>query len=156
MTTAYHPQCNGLTERFNATLISMISMHVDKSQREWDRALHFLTFAYNGPVNPSTKFFPFYLMHGREPITPIDRPLALPGDDVRMEGYAANLRRHLEFIREVALKNLKSSQDKSKDRADASRRNVEFSVGDLVLVYNPARKVGRSISLFINRLGRLK
>ncbi|GFS96237.1 transposon Ty3-I Gag-Pol polyprotein [Trichonephila clavipes] len=33
-TTAYHPQTNGLTERFNKTLADMLSMYVDVEQKK--------------------------------------------------------------------------------------------------------------------------
>lgn len=77
-TTAYHPQCNGLTERYNKTLVEMISKYIEKSQREWDRMLHLLMFAYNCSVNRTTGFTPFHLMYGREPVLPIERRLELP------------------------------------------------------------------------------
>ncbi|GFS82577.1 transposon Tf2-9 polyprotein [Trichonephila clavipes] len=44
-TTAYHPQTNGLTERFNKTLSDMLSMYVDVEQKNWDEILPFVTFA---------------------------------------------------------------------------------------------------------------
>ncbi|GFT86229.1 hypothetical protein TNCV_3257881 [Trichonephila clavipes] len=46
-TTAYHPQTNGLTERFNKTLADILSMYVDVEQKNWDEILPFVTFAYN-------------------------------------------------------------------------------------------------------------
>ncbi|GFV99993.1 retrovirus-related Pol polyprotein from transposon 412 [Trichonephila clavipes] len=42
-TTAYHPQTNGLTERFNKTLADMLSMYVDVEQKNWDEILPFVT-----------------------------------------------------------------------------------------------------------------
>ncbi|GFV64561.1 transposon Tf2-11 polyprotein [Trichonephila clavipes] len=39
-TTAYHPQTNGLTERFNKTLADMLSMYVDVEQKNWDEIYH--------------------------------------------------------------------------------------------------------------------
>ncbi|GFV91076.1 retrovirus-related Pol polyprotein from transposon 412 [Trichonephila clavipes] len=65
-TTAYHPQTNGLTERFNKTLADMLSMYVDVEQKNWDEILPFVTFAYNTAKQETTGFTPFYLLHGRE------------------------------------------------------------------------------------------
>ena len=39
-TTAYHLQCDGLTERFNRTLKTMIRKHVDVYGKQWDKYLH--------------------------------------------------------------------------------------------------------------------
>ncbi|GFS58529.1 hypothetical protein TNCV_111471 [Trichonephila clavipes] len=50
-TTAYHPQTNGLTERFNKTLADMLSMYVDVEQKNWDA---FVTFAYNTAKQETT------------------------------------------------------------------------------------------------------
>ncbi|GFY45484.1 transposon Ty3-I Gag-Pol polyprotein [Trichonephila inaurata madagascariensis] len=47
MTTAYHPQTNGLAKRFNKTLADILAMYVDVEQKTWDRILPFVTFAYN-------------------------------------------------------------------------------------------------------------
>ncbi|GFW76023.1 transposon Tf2-11 polyprotein [Trichonephila clavipes] len=53
-TTAYHPQTNGLTERFNKTLADMLSMYVDVEQKNWDEILPFVTFAYNTAKQETT------------------------------------------------------------------------------------------------------
>ena len=45
-TTAYHPQCNGLVERFNRTLKMMLCKHVDKFGPKWDRFLPGVLWAY--------------------------------------------------------------------------------------------------------------
>ena len=65
-TTPYHPQCNGLTERFNGTLVNMLCMYTDRLQKEWDRFLHMVVFAYNTSVQESTQDSPFRLMFGRD------------------------------------------------------------------------------------------
>jgi transposase InsO family protein len=49
-TTSYHPQTNGLTERFNRTLGSMLSMYVDECHANWDLVLPFVTYAYNTAI----------------------------------------------------------------------------------------------------------
>ena len=44
-TTPYHPQANGLTERWNHVCAAMLSMYVDSKHENWDEALPFVTFA---------------------------------------------------------------------------------------------------------------
>ena len=118
-------------------------MYVDKTQKEWDRALHFLAFAYNSSVNPSLKFSPFNLMYGREPIVPIQRLLETNDEEIELTGYARNLRKHLQAIRDIALNNLNKTQTISKERYDARRKEEEFEIGSKVLLFNPARRRGR-------------
>ena len=72
-TTAYHPQADGITERFNRTIKVMLAQFVDQhGQDDWDLKLDKLTFAYNTAVHATTKFSPFELMFGRIPKLPID------------------------------------------------------------------------------------
>ena len=59
MTTSYHPQCNGLVEKFNQTLSNMLAMYVNANQRDWCGAVHAVVFAYNTSVNATTGFTPF-------------------------------------------------------------------------------------------------
>ncbi|GFU22926.1 retrovirus-related Pol polyprotein from transposon 17.6 [Trichonephila clavipes] len=83
-TTAYHPQTNGLTERFNKTLADMLSMYVDVEQKNWDEILPFVTFAYNTAKQETTGFTPFYLLHGREAETTLDTMLPFCPNDFLM------------------------------------------------------------------------
>ncbi|KAI9555943.1 hypothetical protein GHT06_018484 [Daphnia sinensis] len=71
-TTAYHPQTDGLVERFNRTLCDMLACYVADEPEKWDKYLPFVTFAYNTAKQASIKETPFYLFFGREPIMPND------------------------------------------------------------------------------------
>lgn len=53
-TTPYHPQNDGMTERFNRTLISIMRHYVEDNQKDWDTLLPYATFAYNTSVQEST------------------------------------------------------------------------------------------------------
>lgn len=56
-TAPYHPQTNGLTERFNGTLAAMISAYTT-DQRDWNRFLPHCVFAYNTSVHEVTGLLP--------------------------------------------------------------------------------------------------
>src|SRR3954447_20034241 len=70
LSTPYHPQTNGLVERFNKTLCESIAK-VTKNLQEWDNAINSVLFAYRTAKNSTTKFTPFYLTYGREARLPI-------------------------------------------------------------------------------------
>ena len=69
-TSGYHPQTDGLVEKFNSTLQNMISKVSDKNPTEWDQQLPLLLFAYQSVVQESTKESPFILLYGRDPHLP--------------------------------------------------------------------------------------
>lgn len=69
-TTAYHPQTNGLVERFNRTLTSMLAKRVEKGGKDWDQKLPFVLFAYRASQQQSTLESPFFLLYGRDPRLP--------------------------------------------------------------------------------------
>ena len=65
ISTAYHPQTNGLVERYNQTLQLSLVKLVNNQQNDWDEYLDGLLFAYRTSVQKSTKITPFELMYGR-------------------------------------------------------------------------------------------
>ena len=71
-TSPYHPQCNGITERCNRTLLTMLATAAKDNPAEWEEYLRPLCLAYNSSVHASTGFTPFYLTFGREARLPVD------------------------------------------------------------------------------------
>eukprot|EP00795_Rhopilema_esculentum_P005471 gene5471-biopygen457 len=53
-TTAYHPQTDGLVERFNGTLAEGLSMYVSSHQKDWDRHIPMILFAYRVSPHATT------------------------------------------------------------------------------------------------------
>ena len=69
-TSGYHPQTNGLCERFNSTLIQMLAKTVDRYGHDWDTHLPYVLYAYRISVQESTRESPFFLLYGRDPMLP--------------------------------------------------------------------------------------
>uniref|UniRef100_A0A158P4Y1 RNA-directed DNA polymerase n=1 Tax=Tetranychus urticae TaxID=32264 RepID=A0A158P4Y1_TETUR len=71
--TSYHPATNGLTEKANQTVCTMLTHYCqNENRKKWARLIPVMGFAYNTSVNKSTKSSPFYLLYGRHPVLPID------------------------------------------------------------------------------------
>ena len=66
-TSVYHPATDGLCERFNRTLKSMIRKFVLEDARNWHQWLDPLLFAVREVPQASTGFSPFELLYGRRP-----------------------------------------------------------------------------------------
>lgn len=65
ISSAYHPQTNGLVERFNQTLQRSLVKFVNNNQNDWDNKIDGVLFAYRTSQQKSTNHTPFELMYCR-------------------------------------------------------------------------------------------
>ena len=71
-TTPYHPQTDGLVERFNGALKGTLRQCAREDRANWDQFLPYLLFAYREVPQESTGFSPFELLYGRRAHGPLD------------------------------------------------------------------------------------
>lgn len=64
-TSPYHPQGNGTCERFNQTLLSVLSTLEEERQPRWNEILPEVIYAYNNKVHSIINLNPFFVMVGR-------------------------------------------------------------------------------------------
>ena len=79
-TTPYHPESDGMVERFNRTLLMMLAMFAGKNRDDWEDLLPAVMMAYRSSVHESTGFSPYRLMFGEECTLPMD--IGLPRDQL--------------------------------------------------------------------------
>ncbi len=77
-TTVYHPQCNGLVERFNRTLKTALRKHASKFGMQWDRYLSGVLWAYRNTPHESTGEKPSFLLFRFDCRTPTEAALLRP------------------------------------------------------------------------------
>ena len=71
-TAPYHPESDGMIERFNRTCLMMLSMFVNDRRDNWNELLPYVMHAYRTSVHESTGYSPFCLMMGEECSLPQD------------------------------------------------------------------------------------
>ena len=150
-TSGYHPQTDGLVEKFNCTITNMISKSIEGTAVEWDKQLPMLLFAYRSTVQDSTQESPFYLLYGRDPRLPTASDLALPRPayTVDLDDYKTELTTSLANARECARQQIQQSQKKQKLYYDRKSKDPEstYRVGDRVMVYMPSEVTGKNRKL---------
>jgi hypothetical protein len=128
--SSMHPQTDGQTERINRILEETLRHYVNFRRDDWDVLLSCAEFAYNSSVHSAIRMTPFECDIGFVPAT-----FWAWSDKKSIKNQAAielttKLKRVGDFVRSA----LKSANAKMKDYADKKRIDVEYSVGDLVLV----------------------
>ena len=96
-TSPYHPQTDGLVERFNQTLKSMLRKVATQEGEAWDKLIPYVLFAYREVPQSSKGFSPFKLLCGREVRGPLD---VLRESWVAKEKSNENVVLHIMSIRE--------------------------------------------------------
>ena len=71
LSSPYHPQTNGLVERFNRTLCEGLAKVTEK-ENEWDKYIESVLFAYRTNKHNTTKRIPFFMVYGREATLPLN------------------------------------------------------------------------------------
>ena len=146
-TTAYHPQTNGIVERFNSTLVAMLAMYVSMDQKDWDKYIRYCVFAYNTSRHELNQFTPYYLVFGREASLPINVASRVDSDIYLSSGeYAQQIIRRMRVAHNLASKNQRSVASEYKTKALA-KPPPEFKAGDLVWLRFYSHKIGLSPKL---------
>lgn len=138
-TCPYRPQSDGLVERFNRTLIDMLSKFCGENQNDWDQHLPFLMCAYRATVNESTGCSPNILMLGREITLPLDLmypQISAPRYQCQVQ-YVEWVRRTLQDNFERARNYLQMAAERQKRYYDQRTKDQQFTVGEWVLRFYP-------------------
>jgi transposase InsO family protein len=124
LSTAFHPQTDGQTERVNQTLEQYLRTFSDYWQTNWVEHLPLEEFAYNNMMNATTQFSPFYSNFGFHPKAD---GLLRNKTDISVD-YLDNLSKTLANL----LDNIERAQKRQADFVNTHRGEVPFKVGDRV------------------------
>ena len=149
-TSPYHPQCDGLVERYNRTLLDMLATTTQTHPFDWEDQLPKVCMAYNTSVHASTGYTPFFLMFGRQARMPIDLMYGMGNEkekEVPTTQYAAATRKALEEAYRHVREKLAASHVRRKAYYDKRVHGRPFAVGDLVWLHSVVVPQGKSKKL---------
>ena len=144
LSTAFHPQTDGQTERMNQELEQYLRFFIENRQKDWPEWLVAAEFVINNKVHMATKVLPFMANYGRE---------MRMGGDIRRKGKVESATEFVEKIKKVyeeAKVALKKTQEEIKRYADRRRKEIEkwkkgdrvlLSTKDLVFKERPSKKL---------------
>jgi len=129
LSTAFHPQTDGQTERVNQELEQYLRMFIDHRQEQWLEWLGTAEFVYNNKAHSNTKTLPFKANYGQDPRM---------GFEGKKKGKYAEAEKFIEKMKEIqeeAKAALEKVQADMKKYTDKKRSDVEeYKVGDLVML----------------------
>ncbi|GJR81476.1 putative reverse transcriptase domain-containing protein [Tanacetum coccineum] len=131
MSTAYHPETDGQSERTIQTLEDMLRACVIDFGNGWEGHLPLIEFSYNNSYHASIKAAPFEALYGRKCRSPV---CWAEVGDARLTGP--------ELVHETTEKivqikqRMQAARDRQKSYADVRRKPLEFQVGDRVMLKN--------------------
>ncbi|GJY69596.1 putative reverse transcriptase domain-containing protein [Tanacetum coccineum] len=135
MSTAYHPETDGQSERTIQTLEDMLRACVIDFGKGWEKHLPLVEFSYNNSYHASIKATPFEALYGRKCRSPV---CWAEVGDVQLTGP--------EIIHETTEKivqirqRLQAARDRQRSYANVRRKPLEFQVGDRVMLKVSPRK----------------
>ncbi|KAA3477920.1 reverse transcriptase [Gossypium australe] len=125
--TTCHPQMDGQTEVVIRVLSTLLRALVQKNFKTWEECLPHIEFTYNRSVHSATKFSPFEIVYGFNPLTLLDL-LPLPTDKF----VHSDARKKAEYVKELHRKvreNIKVRTEQYAQRANKGRKQVVFEPG---------------------------
>ena len=123
-----HPQTDGLVERFNQTLKTMLRKTAKEEGKNWDKLLPYVLFAYREVPQASTGFSPFELLYGRQVRGLLDvlRETweSSSKSNENIVSYVINMCEKMDRMTELVQENLAKAQKDQKVWHDSSRLSL--------------------------------
>lgn len=132
-TFAYHPQSYGQIEVINRSLRNLLRCLGKDQGSTWDSILPQAEFSYNDYANSNTSHSPFELVYGSHP-----RGVLELRDVKYLDRRSAQVEDFAEVIRDIHQQvkdRLEETLDKCKHTTDRKRRDLQFKVGDMVIIH---------------------
>ncbi|XP_062099393.1 transposon Ty3-I Gag-Pol polyprotein isoform X1 [Humulus lupulus] len=129
MSSSYHPQTDGQTEVTNRYLEQYLRAFTADNPKQWSKFLSWAEYHYNTSHHSAIGMTPFQAVYGRAPPT---IPAYTRGSTTIQAVENDLLSR--DTILQQLKDNLLQAQHRMRQQANKKRRDIEFKVGELVLV----------------------
>jgi len=129
MSTAFHPQTDGQTERLNQTIEANLRAFVGHEQDNWVGLLPMAEFAYNNSITMGNGMSPFYANYGFHPVS--SDPAATGPLNPASKLYA----HWMHTVHKVSADQLEAAHERMRCYTDPLRtKPPEYQIGDLVML----------------------
>ena len=136
-TTAYHPQGDGMVERFNRSLLQLLRVYTDIQAADWEHYLPLVLYAYRTAVHSSTGVTPFQMMFGRVPREETLIPQLSFQPQFQPQSYQAQLQAKFAELQDMVETHIVDSAMAQKVHYDARTSKRSFQLDDLVWLSVP-------------------
>ncbi|KAI2642954.1 Retrovirus-related Pol polyprotein [Labeo rohita] len=140
-TTVYHPQTDGLVERFNQTLKQMLRRVAAEDKRDWDLMIPYVLFGIREVPQASTGFTPFKLLFGCQPRGLLDVAREAweqqPAPHRTVVEHIQQMRERIDRIMPLVREHLSKAQQAQQPHYNRVAQPREFQPGDRVMVLVP-------------------
>ncbi|KAG8485858.1 hypothetical protein CXB51_019213 [Gossypium anomalum] len=123
-----HPQMDGQTEVVNRVISTLLRAIIRKNLKSWEECLPHIEFAYNRTVHSATKFSPFEIVYGFNPLSPLDL-IPLPNDQI----INIDAKKKADYVKQLHQKvkaNIEARMEQYVRKANKGRKQVIFEPGD--------------------------
>jgi hypothetical protein len=132
LSTAFHPETDGQTERVNAIMEQHLRAYVSYLQDDWTKYLFLAEFASNNLVSDTTTMSPFFANFGFNPKWHLELDIRVDNGD---EAAAQTAAERLHTIHDVARSEMRYAQIRQQDNTNNHRRPAPaFQPGDMVWI----------------------
>ncbi|KAH6793421.1 hypothetical protein C2S52_003898 [Perilla frutescens var. hirtella] len=140
MSSSFHPQSDGQTERFNSMLEEYLRHFVSANQKDWVKLLDAAQLCFNAQKCSTTNGTPFEICTGQQPLLPhsIDAPQGARVSPA--QSFSLEWKQNLDLARSY----LEKAQQRMKKYADQKRRFVEYRVRDRIMVKVPDQRLSKA------------
>lgn len=148
LSTAFHPQTDGQTERQNQTLEQYLRCYCCDKQDQWAAWLPLAEFAYNNSVHPTLRMSPFFALYGYNPALVADGEDAAQGEGGQTVPAARERIQNLRKERTLLTEHWRKASATQARGYNRTHKPRTFNIGDQVLlsaknlrIKQPSRKL---------------